>query len=228
MTQMPTTGALARLPRWLAPTMRGYRRPWLMDDARAALIMWTMLVPQALAYAQTAGMPPETGLYTALGAMAGYALLGASRHMNVGPEATVGLLSATVLAPIALGDPARFATLSAALAVMTGIVCIGLGLLRLGFLARLLSRPVLVGYLAGTGVTMIASQLDKLLGVDLDAYDGRTVAGRLVDAWPHANLTSLALGVGVIVLILALRRWAPAIPAYLVAIAVATGLTALL
>jgi high affinity sulfate transporter 1 len=173
-------------------------------------------------------MPPETGLYTALGAMAGYALLGASRHMNVGPEATVGLLSASVLAPVALGDPTRFAALSAALAVMTGVVCVGLGLLRLGFLARLLSRPVLVGYLAGTGVTMIGSQLDKLLGLDLDAYDAPTVIGRLRDAWPDANLTSLAIGIGVIVLILALRQVAPAIPAYLVAIVVATGLSAAL
>src|SRR5690349_20632291 len=128
-----------RLPRWLAPTIQGYRRTWLPGDARAALILWTLLVPQALAYAQTAGMPPETGLYTALGAMAGYALLGASRHMNVGPEATVGLLSASVLAPIAAQDSSRFLVLSGALAIMTGIVRLGLGLLRLGFLARLLS-----------------------------------------------------------------------------------------
>lgn len=210
------------------PTIRGYRRAWLGDDVRAAVILWTLLVPQALAYAQTAGMPPETGLYTALGAMAGYALLGASRHMNVGPEATVGLLSATVLAPLALADPSRFAVLSAALAILTGVVCLVLGLLRLGFLARLLSRPVLVGYLAGTGVTMIGSQLDKLLGLDLAAYDAPTIIGRLRDAWPDANLTSLALGLGVIGCIVAVRRLAPRAPAYLVAIALATGVSALL
>ncbi len=221
-------GSLTRLPRWLTPTIRGYRRAWLGADVRAAVILWTLLVPQALAYAQIAGMPPETGLYTAIGAMAGYAILGASRHMNVGPEATVGLLSAAVLAPLALADPSRFAALSAALAVMTGIVCVALGLLRLGFLARLLSRPVLVGYLAGTGVTMIGSQLDKLLGLDLDAYDAPTVIGRLRDAWPDANPTSLALGIGVIGCIVALRRLAPHVPAYLVAIALATGLTGLL
>lgn len=228
MTAVPPTGTLTRLPRWLAPTIAGYRRAWLPHDARAALILWTLLVPQALAYAQTAGMPPETGLYTALGAMAGYALLGASRHMNVGPEATVGLLSASVLAPIAAADSSRFLVLSAALAIMTGVVCLGLGLLRMGFLARLLSRPVLVGYLAGTGVTMIGSQLDKLLGVDVDAYDARTIVGRLIDAWPDSNMTSLALGVGVIAIILACRRWAPGLPAYLVGIVIATGLTALL
>jgi high affinity sulfate transporter 1 len=228
MTAAPGTAKVGLLPRWLAPTIQGYRRAWLADDARAALILWTLLVPQALAYAQTAGMPPETGLYTALGAMAGYALLGASRHMNIGPEATVGLLSASVLAPIAAADSSRFVVLSAALAIMTGVVCLGLGLLRLGFLARLLSRPVLVGYLAGTGVTMIGSQLDKLLGLDLDAYDAPTIVGRLVDAWPDANLTSLALGVGVIGIVLACRRWAPGIPAYLVGIVVATGITALL
>ncbi|MEZ4597188.1 MAG: SulP family inorganic anion transporter [Chloroflexota bacterium] len=228
MTAASDPATSRRLPRWLAPTIRGYRRTWLTDDARAALILWTLLVPQALAYAQIAGMPPETGLYTALGAMAGYALLGASRHMNVGPEATVGLLSASVLAPIAANDPSRFLVLSAALAIMTGVMCLVLGLLRLGFLARLLSRPVLVGYLAGTGVTMIGSQLDKLLGLDLDAYDAPTIVGRLIDAWPDANLASLAVGVAVIASIVALRRWAPAIPAYLVAIVGATAVTALL
>lgn len=228
MTAASDPATSRRLPRWLAPTIRGYRRTWLTDDARAAVILWTLLVPQALAYAQIAGMPPETGLYTALGAMAGYALLGASRHMNVGPEATVGLLSASVLAPIAANDPSRFLVLSAALAIMTGVMCLALGLLRLGFLARLLSRPVLVGYLAGTGVTMIGSQLDKLLGLDLDAYDAPTIVGRLIDAWPDANLASLAVGVAVIASIVALRRWAPAIPAYLVAIVGATAVTALL
>jgi SulP family sulfate permease len=208
--------------------MHRYQRGWLRPDLSAGLVLWTLLVPQALAYSQTAGMPPEYGLYAAIGGMAGYALLGSSRQMNVGPEATVGLLSATALAPLAAGDVDRFIALSAALAIMTGVVCVGLGLMRMGSLAQLLSRPVLVGYLAGTGVTMIVSQLDKLLGVDLDSYDAATVVGRVLEALPQANLVSLAVGLAVVMGILALRRWTPRLPAYLVAVIVATGATALL
>src|SRR5262245_41011549 len=91
----------------LLPTLRGYRRESLGRDLYASLILWTLLVPQALAYAQIAGVPPEYGLYTAIGGMAGYALLGPSRVLNVGPEATVGMLSAAALAPLVLADPAR-------------------------------------------------------------------------------------------------------------------------
>jgi SulP family sulfate permease len=227
VTEAPA-GLLQRLGTFLLPTLAGYRSEWLGRDLYASLILWTLLVPQALAYAQTAGMPPEYGLYAALGGMAGYALLGVSRQMNVGPEATVGLLSATAIAPIAAGNRELFITLSAALAVVTGVVCVGIGLLRLGFLARLLSRPVLVGYLAGTGVTMILSQADKLLGVDVESYDAITEVGAILQALGDANLTTLAIGVAVVGGIVVLRRVAPAVPAFLVAIAVATAVAALL
>jgi MFS superfamily sulfate permease-like transporter len=171
----------------------------LRTDLYASLILWTLLVPQGLAYAQTAGLPPQYGLYAALGGMVGYAVIGVSRQATIGPEATVALLSATVVAPLAAGDASAFAALSAALGILVGLVCAGIGLLRLGFLARLLSRPVLAGYLVGTGVTMILSQADKLLGVDVSSYDALTMAGQLWQALGDANMVDLAIGIGVIV-----------------------------
>ena len=114
------------------PTLRGYRPAWLGTDLYASLILWTLLVPQGLAYAQTAGLPPQYGLYAALGGMVGYAVIGVSRQATIGPEATVALLSATVVAPMAAGDATAFAALSAALGLLVGLVCAGIGLLRLG------------------------------------------------------------------------------------------------
>ena len=197
-------------------------------DLGASLILWTLLVPQGLAYAQAAGLPPQYGLYAALGSMVGYALVGVSRQVNVGPEATVALLSATAVAPLAAGDVTAFAALSAALGILVGLVCAGIGLMRLGFLARLLSRPVLAGYLVGTGITMIVSQVDKLLGVDVSSYDALRMVGQMWQAFGDANMASLAIGLVVIVGILVLRRVAPSVPAYLVAVIAATAITSAL
>lgn len=101
----------------MLPTLQGYKPAWLRTDLYASLILWTLLVPQGLAYAQTAGLPPQYGLYAALGGMVGYALIGVSRQATIGPEATVALLSATVVAPLAAGDAGAFAALSAALGI---------------------------------------------------------------------------------------------------------------
>ncbi len=224
----PKASLAGQLRTLVLPTLRGYSPGWWRQDLYASLILWTLLVPQGLAYAQAAGLPPQYGLYAALGSMAGYALIGVSRQANVGPEATVALLSATVVAPLAAGDVTAFAALSAALGILVGLVCAGIGLMRLGFLARLLSRPVLAGYLVGTGVTMIISQVDKLLGVDVSSYDALTMAGQVWQALGDANLVALAIGLAVIVGILLLRRFAPSVPAYLVAVIVATAVTAVL
>ena len=218
----------ARIRLIVLPTLRGYEAGWLRADLGASLILWTLLVPQGLAYAQAAGLPPQYGLYAALGSMVGYALVGVSRQVNVGPEATVALLSATAVAPLAAGDAAAFAALSAALGILVGLVCAGIGLLRLGFLARLLSRPVLAGYLVGTGITMIVSQVDKLLGVDVSSYDAMRMVGQMWQALGDANMVSLAIGLLVIVGILVLRRVAPSVPAYLVAVVAATAVSSAL
>ena len=128
-------------------------------------------MPQALAYAQLGGFDPVVGLYASIGALAGYALLGGVREMSVGPEATIALLTASVIAPLAGGDPARYLALGAGVALVAGILLMLAGLARLGFVTRYLSRPLLTGYVAGSAIVMIISQLNSLLGLTLVASD---------------------------------------------------------
>ncbi|HEU5108243.1 MAG TPA: SulP family inorganic anion transporter, partial [Micromonosporaceae bacterium] len=159
-------------PAW----MRGYRREWLRGDVLAGATVAAYLVPQVMAYAGLAGLPPVVGLWAILAPLALYALLGSSRQLSIGPESTTALMTATVVAPLAAGDPGRYATLAATLAVVVGGLCLVAYAARLGFLADLLSRPILVGYMAGVAVIMIVGQLGKLTGVPVD---GDTLFGQL-------------------------------------------------
>jgi sulfate permease, SulP family len=134
MTNGVAAGRLDAIP--LVAIVRGYRRTWLSVDLMAALTVWALLVPQGLAYAQLAGLDPVFGLYASIGAIVGYALLGGVREMSVGPEATIALLSVSIVAPLSAGDPVRFITLSAGLALVAGFFLILGGLARLGFLSR--------------------------------------------------------------------------------------------
>ncbi|MDV7214425.1 SulP family inorganic anion transporter [Streptomyces prunicolor] len=145
--------------------LAGYRRSWLRGDLLAGVTVAAYLVPQVMAYAGVAGLPPVAGLWAILPALALYAVLGSSRLLSVGPESTTALMTATVVGPLAAGDPARYATLAAALAVTVGLLCLVAWAVRLGFVADLLSRPVLIGYLAGVALIMIVDQLPKLTGV---------------------------------------------------------------
>ncbi|WP_354637853.1 SulP family inorganic anion transporter [Kitasatospora camelliae] len=145
--------------------LRGYRGDWLRGDLVAGVTVAAYLVPQVMAYASVAGLPPVTGLWAILPAIGVYALLGSSRLLSVGPESTTALMTATVVAPLAAGDPARYAALAAALAVVVGLLCLVAWLARLGFVADLLSKPVLIGYLAGVALIMMVDQLTKLTGV---------------------------------------------------------------
>lgn len=146
-------------------SLAGYRRSWLRGDLLAGVTVAAYLVPQVMAYAGVAGLPPVAGLWAILPALALYAVLGSSRLLSVGPESTTALMTATVVGPLAAGDPGRYATLSAALAVTVGLLCLAAWAVRLGFVADLLSRPVLIGYLAGVALIMIVDQLPKLTGV---------------------------------------------------------------
>ncbi|MEV5529339.1 SulP family inorganic anion transporter [Streptomyces prunicolor] len=145
--------------------LAGYRRSWLRGDLLAGVTVAAYLVPQVMAYAGVAGLPPVAGLWAILPALALYAVLGSSRLLSVGPESTTALMTATVVGPLAAGDPARYATLAAALAITVGLLCLVAWAVRLGFVADLLSRPVLIGYLAGVALIMIVDQLPKLTGV---------------------------------------------------------------
>jgi SulP family sulfate permease len=143
--------------------LRHYRRAWLRSDVVAALTTWALVVPQAIAYTQIAGLPPQAGLFAAFAGLLGYALFGTCRQLSVSPTSSTAAISTAIVAPLAVGDPARFADLSAALAMLVGAVLIGLGLLRMGFVSRSITAGAQVGFMFGLGLTIIVGQLPKLL-----------------------------------------------------------------
>ncbi|MEV4603632.1 sulfate permease [Amycolatopsis sp. NPDC049253] len=203
--------------------LRGYRRAWLRGDVVAGVTVAAYLVPQVMAYAEVAGLPPAAGLWAAVGPLAVYALVGSSSRLSVGPESTTALMTAAVLAPFAAGDPARYATLAAVLAVLVGALCLVAALARLGVLAELLSKPVLTGYMAGIAVLMIAGQLGNVTGVRVD---GTGFLGELSGFFARIGLVhwpTIALATGVLLVLILLERLLPAVPGPLVAIAGATA-----
>jgi sulfate permease, SulP family len=199
--------------------LRAYRREWLRADALAGITVTAYLVPQCLAYSELAGSSPVTGLWVAVFAMVVYAVLGTSRQLSVGPESATAVMVAAAVAPLAAGDPARYLALSTGLALLVGIVCLAAWAARLGFIADLLSQPILIGYMAGVAFIMMFSQLGTITGVKLasDSALGRVVemAGRLGEVRP----ATLALGAGVAVFLVVLRRLKPLAPGTLIAVA---------
>jgi high affinity sulfate transporter 1 len=208
--------------------VRGYRRAWLRPDVIAGIVIWSVVTPQAVAYAQIAGLPPVAGLIAAPGALIGYALVGTSRTLVVSATTATSALSATAVGPLAGGDAAHFAALSAAFALVTGAVLVAGGALGLGSISDLVSKPVMTGFLFGLGLTITVGQLPAVLGLK-GGGDGvldqvSTLAGQLGDV--HA--ATAAVGLGSIVLLLALRRLAPHVPGILVVLVVAIVVSALL
>ncbi|HYZ69927.1 MAG TPA: sulfate permease [Mycobacterium sp.] len=200
---------------------REYQRDWLRGDVVAGVTVAAYLVPQVMAYATVAGLPPVVGLWAAFVPLAGYAVLGSSRQLSVGPESTTALMTATALAPLAAGDPGRYAALAAAAALLVGVICFVAGLVRLGFLADLLSRPVLVGYMAGVAVIMIASQLGKVTGVDVEGEEFLDQIRSFLSRMDQVHWPTIALAVSVLALLLVLAWLTPRIPGPLVAMLVA-------
>ena len=198
--------------------LRHYRRAWLRGDVVAALTTWALVVPQAIAYAQIAGLPPQAGLFAAFAGLLGYALFGTCRQLIVSPTSSTAAISAAIVAPVALGDPGRFAALSAALAMLVGGVLIGLGLLQMGFVSRFIAAGVQVGFMFGLGLTIIVGQLPKLLGVP--AGDGNVFgqAGDLLGRLGDANPWTAAIGLGSLAVLLGLKRVAPGVPAALLVV----------
>ncbi|HET6733987.1 SulP family inorganic anion transporter [Mycobacterium sp.] len=197
---------------------RGYERSWLRGDVMAGVTVAAYMVPQVMAYATVAGLPPVVGLWAALAPLAVYAVLGSSRQLSVGPESTTALMTATALAPLAAGDPARFAALAAAAALLVGVICLVAGLVRLGFLAELLSRPVLIGYMAGVAAIMIASQLGKISGVDVEGEEFLDQLRSFISGLDGMHWPTIILAAFVLVVLLVLAWLAPRIPGPLIAI----------
>ncbi len=143
-----------------------YKARWLRPDLVAALAVWAVLVPEGMAYASLAGMPPETGLFAALLPLLAYAALGTCRELTVGPSSAIAAYSAAAIAPLALGDSGRFIALSALLALLAGGLLLVAGLARAGFVADFFARPVLTGFVAGLALVIAVGQVSKLLGVE--------------------------------------------------------------
>jgi len=201
----------------------GYQRSWLRGDVVAGLTVAAYLVPQVMAYATVAGLPPVVGLWAALLPLAVYAVLGSSRQLSPGPESTTALMTAAALAPLAVGDPGRYAALAAVLGLLVGAMCLLGGLVRLGFLADLLSRPVLVGYMSGVAIILIASQLGKLTGVAVKGEEFVALIRSFGSELHQAHWPTVALSAAVLAALVLLAWWVPCAPGPLIAMLAATA-----
>ncbi|MEI7516907.1 MAG: sulfate permease [Mycobacteriaceae bacterium] len=218
-------------PGWAAAApglaqFRGYRRSWLRGDVMAGLTVAAYLVPQGMAYATLAGLAPVAGLWASLLPLLIYAVLGSSRYLSAGPESSTALMTASALAPLAAGDSGRYAMLAAALAGLVGVLCVAAGLLRLGFIADLLSRPVLIGYMAGVALIMVAGQLGRLTGTTVTGDGFIAEVRSLAHALPNVHWPTLALSAAVLAALLVLARIVPRAPGPFIAVALASAAVA--
>jgi len=208
--------------------LRTQDRSALRGDLLAGLTVSAYLVPQVLAYSEVAGLAPVVGLWAAVAALGVYAVLGSSRQLSVGPESTTALMTAIAVAPLAAGDPHRYAALAAALALMVGAICLIGRTARLGFLADLLSRPVLIGYLAGISLIMIAGQLENVTGVPVAGTTFVTDVASFVRHLDQVHLPTLLLSAAVLAFLLTAGLLLPRLPAPLIAVLLAAAATAVL
>jgi SulP family sulfate permease len=176
--------------------LRLYDRDQLQSDALAAVIVTIMLIPQSLAYALLAGLPPEVGLYASLLPLVGYALFGSSNALAVGPVAVVSLMTAAAVGEMAAVGTPEYAGAALALAFLSGLFLVAIGLLRLGFLASLLSHPVISGFITASGLLIAASQLKHILGVKADGHTLVELLGSIAGHLDQTSLPTLAIGVG--------------------------------
>ena len=191
------------LPAWL----RQYRRDWLAGDLVAGLVVTVLLVPQSLAYAMLAGLPPQAGLYASILPIVAYALLGTSMSLAVGPVAVSSLMTASMLQPLAAQGSPEYTLLAAQLALLSGVMLAAFGALRLGFLAHFLSHPVVSGFITGSALLIAVGQVRHLLGV---RATGENVLQTLLALWqalPQTRPVTLAIGLGTLVFLWAARRF---------------------
>ena len=212
--------------RWLPilAALRGYGPASFRADLVAGIVLSALIVPAGMGYAEAAGLPPITGLYATVGPLVAYFLVGPSRILVLGPDSALIAPVAATIIPLAGGDDGRSVALAAALALMVGAICIAAAAARLGFLTDLLSRPVRVGYMNGIALTVIVSQVPKLLGFSVDGSDflGESIGivrgvldGRVVPV-------ALLIGAGALMVILVLRRASRRLPSVLIAVILAT------
>lgn len=211
--------------RWLPglATLREYRLPWLGNDIVAGIVLTTMLVPVGIAYAVASGLPGVYGLYATILPLLAYAVFGPSRILVLGPDSSLAPIILAVVLAQSAGDPARAVALAGAMAIVSGLICILAGVLKLGFITELLSKPIRYGYMNGIALTVLISQLPKLFGFSSDAE------GPLRSLWAtltaiaagEINWAAFAVGAGVLIVILALKG-SKLLPGVLIAVIGAT------
>jgi high affinity sulfate transporter 1 len=218
---------MGELLRSVAPGLRllsSYQRSWLSKDLVAGLVLTALLVPQGMAYAELAGLPPITGLYTSILCLVAYAIFGPSRILVLGPDSSLGPMIAATIIPIvgSNGDPQRAVALASMLALLVGVMTVLAGIAKLGFVADLLSKPTQIGYMNGLAVTIFVGQLPKLFGFSVDADGFIPEAVGFAKGLADGETVAAALTVGLLglVLIFVLQRLVPKLPAVLVAVAV--------
>jgi sulfate permease, SulP family len=215
-TDRQTHGYLP-IPDWLF----SYQQGWLRPDLIAGLTTAAVVIPKAMAYATIAGLPVQVGLYTALVPLAIYALMGTSRPLSVSTTTTIAVLTATELSQVVPGeDPTSLLKASAMLTLLVGGILVLASLLRLGFIANFISEPVLVGFKAGIGLVIVLDQIPKILGIHIPRASFFHNVLAIVRGAPEAKLTTLAVGLAMIVLLVGIERFLPQVPAPLIAVAV--------
>jgi high affinity sulfate transporter 1 len=207
------------IARWLPglATLKTYKASFLPHDLAAGVTLGAVLVPVGLAYGELAGLP-LAGLYGSMLPLLAYFLFGNSRQVVVGPDSAMAAIVAVAVAPMALGDPGRLAMLCATLGVMVGVLCVAAGLLRLGFVANFLSKPVIVGFMHGVALVIIGSQLPKVLGIRAEGETTLEQFASLLPRLADTNLVALAIGVSSFAVILLCRRFVPRVPGAVVAL----------
>jgi high affinity sulfate transporter 1 len=217
--------------RWL-PGLRAvssYRRQWLGKDIVAGIVLTTLLVPQGMAYAELAGLPAITGLYTSILCLLGYAVFGPSRILVLGPDSSLGpMIAATILPLIAAkGDAKQAVALASMLAILVAAIMILGAVAKLGFIADLISKPTMIGYMNGLALTILAGQLPKLFGFKVEAHGLIIEFTEFVEALAGGEAVAAAATVGIagVALILVLQRWLPKFPAVLIMVVLAIAST---
>jgi SulP family sulfate permease len=214
-----TTPHVYGIPEWVS----SYRKVWLRPDVIAGLTTAAVVIPKALAYATIAGLPVQVGLYTALVPPVVYALLGTSRVLSVSTTTTIAILTAAQLAIVSGDNSKALLTASATLTLLVGAVLVAASILRLGFVANFISEPVLTGFKAGIGVVIVVDQIPKLLGTHFAKGTFLQNLLATIRSVPETKLITLAVGICMIVLLIAIERFAPRVPGPLVALAVGIG-----
>lgn len=211
---------LARFAPGLAQLLQ-YKLADLPADIRAGLAVAAVALPVGIAYSELAGFPPEVGLYSSILPLVAYAIFGTSRQLIVGPDAATCAVIAAALTPLAAGNAAAYASLSAVLALLTGLMCIAASFLRLGALADFLSRPILVGFLNGVALSIILGQADKIFGFPVLESGILPRVAEIVRQFDEIHVATFAVAAGTFIVVAMAPRILPSLPAALVGMTLA-------